>query len=406
MEKIPMKKRKDFLQQRAVKVKKIAKAVLPEKNSPYIGGGVSVFIIVVIVLEVMMFLLHIMIYETLVAAFGIGGWTLGVVITFLSLLFISASILVSMKTNWFIRLYYKLSAAWFAFIAPFCGACVAFVIIERVFPLWGWFVTPFLAGTVCFGAMALVALYGLWNGLTLRVTRITVPLASVPDFWKDRTIAFFSDNHLGPLWGRRSAAKVAKKVRAIDPAAVLMGGDLYDGMKCDTENVLEPFRDMHPELGMYLVTGNHEYIRDTRSFLDAIKNVGIHILDDEKVDLHGIDLIGVDFSDGEHREQFEKILRDLAIDPARPSILLKHEPKDIDLAEKAGISLTLCGHTHYGQFFPINLIVRSIYKSLAYGQSTLGKMTTYTTSGVGAWGSPFRLGTKSEIVVISFEKRH
>ena len=191
----------------------------------------------------------------------------------------------------------------------------------------------------------------------------------------------------------------------IKPAAVLIGGDLYDGMKCDTDNVIAPFRELHSMLGTYLVTGNHEYIRDTAVFLAAVQNAGIHISNNEKTDLRGIDLVGVDFPDGEHRDRFEKICSDLVTDHMRPSILLKHEPKDLDIAERAGVSLALCGHTHHGQFFPVNLVVDYIYKELAYGQASLGTMATYTTSGVGAWGSPFRLGTKSEIVVISFKEK-
>jgi predicted MPP superfamily phosphohydrolase len=71
--------------------------------------------------------------------------------------------------------------------------------------------------------------------------------------------------------------------------------------------------------------------------------------------------------------------------------------------EEEGISLQLSGHTHSGQIWPWNLLVRRIYGPAAYGLSRLGKMLVYTCSGTGTWGPPLRVGTKSEIVLIQFE---
>jgi predicted MPP superfamily phosphohydrolase len=73
------------------------------------------------------------------------------------------------------------------------------------------------------------------------------------------------------------------------------------------------------------------------------------------------------------------------------------------MAEEAGISLQLSGHTHRGQFFPFTRIVSRIYREYAYGLHRLGGLLVYTTSGAGTWGPPMRFGTNPEIVLIQFE---
>ena len=92
----------------------------------------------------------------------------------------------------------------------------------------------------------------------------------------------------------------------------------------------------------------------------------------------------------------------IGVDRARPSILLKHEPSDLDVAEAAGVSLDLSGHTHHGQIFPLMFFTWQIYKGFDYGLKRIGAMQVFTSSGVGTWGPPLRLGTKSEIVEIEF----
>ena len=93
----------------------------------------------------------------------------------------------------------------------------------------------------------------------------------------------------------------------------------------------------------------------------------------------------------------------LAIDPRKPSILLKHEPRDLDVAEAAGISLQISGHTHKAQMWPLVYVAQRSYKGFAYGLKRLGRMQVYTSSGVGSWGPPMRVGTDGEIVVITLQ---
>jgi len=100
---------------------------------------------------------------------------------------------------------------------------------------------------------------------------------------------------------------------------------------------------------------------------------------------------------------FASVLRALHLDPGRASILLTHAPDHPEIAEAAGLSLQLSGHTHLGQFIPWSWIAKRIYRQFVYGLSRIGKMQVFTSSGAGTWGPPLRLGSNPEIVLLQFD---
>jgi predicted MPP superfamily phosphohydrolase len=128
------------------------------------------------------------------------------------------------------------------------------------------------------------------------------------------------------------------------------------------------------------------------------------VLNNEKVSIDGLQIVGVHDAEAENPTELRSILHQVQIDRLHPSILLAHRPVNLLVAEEEGISLQLSDHTHSGQIWPWNLLVSRIYGPFAYGLSQLGKMLVYTSSGAGTWGPPLRVGTRSEIVLIQFEK--
>jgi predicted MPP superfamily phosphohydrolase len=101
--------------------------------------------------------------------------------------------------------------------------------------------------------------------------------------------------------------------------------------------------------------------------------------------------------------QFASVLRDIGWDRNRASILLIHAPDHPEIAEAAGVSLQLSGHTHLGQYIPWSWMARRVYRQFVYGLSRIGKMQVLTSSGAGTWGPPLRLGSNPEIVMLEFE---
>ena len=75
----------------------------------------------------------------------------------------------------------------------------------------------------------------------------------------------------------------------------------------------------------------------------------------------------------------------------------------VAVAEKLGVSLELCGHTHGGQIFPFTWFTQRIFGSFTHGLHRFGRMSVFTTYGAGTWGPPLRVGTRPEIVLIQFE---
>ena len=364
-------------------------------------------IISLIVFEVLLVIVHLAVYAALVAAFGIGGLWLKILFIILALTFFSASILTHFFKGGIVDWYYRFSAYWFGLIHFLFGGVVIFYFTLNILYAQNIYISPALVGGICLGVMFLVHLYGTINSQWPVVKRIKVPFSSLPgfrtDFWKGKKIVFVSDFQLGNVYRERFTARVVRKIQALDPYTVLIGGDLYDGVVCDEKKIIAPLHDLHPAGGAYFITGNHEYyLRDFAGAMAALRDMGIIVLDNKKVDLGGIDLIGVDYRSAHKKEDFKKVLERIGVDRMRPSILLKHEPSDLDVADAAGISLDLSGHTHHGQIFPLMFFTRQIYKGLDYGLKRLGALQVFTSSGVGTWGSPLRLGTKSEIVLIEF----
>ena len=97
------------------------------------------------------------------------------------------------------------------------------------------------------------------------------------------------------------------------------------------------------------------------------------------------------------RKTPEEITRDLNTN--KPVIVIDHEPRELSELSDAGVDLDLCGHTHDGQIFPVNLITNLVWEN-SCGYLQKGSMHNIVTSGVGVFGPNMRVATKSEICMI------
>jgi uncharacterized protein len=154
---------------------------------------------------------------------------------------------------------------------------------------------------------------------------------------------------------------------------------------------------------VYFVAGNHEQFGEDSKYLHAVKAAGVRVLHNEKVEADGLQIVGVPYRNATRGEHLASALESVKIDRDRASILLLHAPDHPEIAEAAGVSLQLSGHTHLGQFVPWSWFARKIYRQFVYGLSRIGKMQVFTSSGAGTWGPPLRLGSNPEIVVLQFE---
>jgi predicted MPP superfamily phosphohydrolase len=225
-------------------------------------------------------------------------------------------------------------------------------------------------------------------------------LPNLPGAWDGRRVAVVSDFHVGNIFGPRFVRKIVKQLNELEPTAVFISGDMFDGAVVDIPKSVNPWASFRAPAGTYFVTGNHEEIRDRTPYLVALSGVGVTILHNEKIIVDGLQIIGIHDAEAHRRTVFQELLKQAKIDRGQPSILLAHRPGRLDVAENAGVSLQVSGHTHAGQFLPFSLLVRMIYGRFGYGHHRHGSLQVVTSSGAGTGGPPFRVGTRSEIVVI------
>ncbi|MDT0428082.1 MULTISPECIES: metallophosphoesterase [Streptomyces] len=255
------------------------------------------------------------------------------------------------------------------------------------------------------GAAALAGLgtvghgtYGVLRGP--RVKRITVPLARLPRSAHGFRIAVVSDIHLGPILGRAHTRRIVDTINATSPDLVAVVGDLVDGSVADLGTAAEPLAGLESRHGGYFVTGNHEYFSGAAEWVSHVRELGLHPLENARVEIAGFDLAGVNDVAGESEGQgpdFDAALGDR--DRRRASVLLAHQPIVIDDAVAHGVDLQLSGHTHGGQLWPGNLLAELANPTVA-GLERYGDTQLYVSRGAGAWGPPVRVGAPSDITVV------
>ena len=364
------------------------------------------FVLFISIVQSILFLGHWFLYRTLVRFFGVTSpaklLTLKMALGLLSVSLVLTSFLAFRYSNVLVRCLYTTAASWlgilYLFILAFALCWIFYGLARFVhFPLDQKMLMEILIG------IALAAsLYGFVNAGVVRTTRVDVELPHLPEQWKGKTAVWVSDTHLGQVRNYGFARRIAAEVKSLHPDIFFIGGDLYDGVAVDLDKTIEPFSQISAPYGSYFITGNHEEFSDNTRYLQAVRRAGIHVLYNEKVELDGLQIIGVDYRDSRREEQFRATLQNTGIDPRKPSILLKHAPLHLQVARELRISLQLSGHTHQGQVFLFRFITSKVYQGFDYGLKWFGDLLVYTSSGAGTWGPPMRLDTKPEIVVITF----
>jgi uncharacterized protein len=238
--------------------------------------------------------------------------------------------------------------------------------------------------------------------------RLPVRLRRLDPAFNGFRIAVVSDIHLGPLAGRAHTERIVRMINEAEPDLVAIVGDLVDGTVEELGSAAEPLQDLASREGTFFVTGNHEYfVDDTSSWLHELDRLGVQPLRNENTVIRrgaaAFDLAGVNDVAGEERSDPPDFDRALAgVDASRPTILLAHQPVQVEEAAARGVDLQLSGHTHGGQMWPFHYIVRAGQPSLA-GLSTVDETQLYVTRGAGFWGPPLRVGAPPDITVLSLE---
>ncbi len=260
------------------------------------------------------------------------------------------------------------------------------------------------------GVMALTAAITLVGFFMARrtapVVNVEVPLANLPKELEGFTIAQISDIHVGQTIKRNFVEAIVDRVNLLDADMIAITGDVADGSVPDLAHHTEPLARLASRHGTYFVTGNHEYYSGVDAWIRELERLGAKVLMNEHVVLDhdgaALTVAGVTDWSAHHFDPSQKSDPRAAAKGApehAPKVLLAHQPRSALFAEAAGYQLQLSGHTHGGQFWPWNFLVR-LQQPFIAGLHRLGRMWVYTSRGTGYWGPPMRFGIPSEITLI------
>ncbi len=254
--------------------------------------------------------------------------------------------------------------------------------------------------------------WGLWSARrTARVVRVDVPIGGLPEALHGFTVAQISDIHIGPTIRRAYLGRIVERVNALGADMVAITGDLVDGSVADLALHVSPLMDLRSRHGTFFVTGNHEYYSGAQPWIDELRRLGVQVLVNQHVVLHhpgpgagspgaalvlaGVADFGAHHFIEAHRSDPHGALKG-APDHVHTRVLLAHQPRSAQAAARAGFQLQLSGHTHGGQIWPWNYLVR-FQQPFTAGLNRLHALWVYTNRGTGYWGPPKRFGVPSEI---------
>ncbi len=298
---------------------------------------------------------------------------------------------------------YALSAAWLGTLYWLVLASVLSVIMLAFGAAFGFDVTFIDQGLIILALVVSVA--GIFNSEITRRTRYTVALPHLPEHWVGKKIVLFSDTHMGNVRGMPFINKIVRMVNQENPELVIIAGDFYDGPKAPFAKFASPLKRIKAPKGIYFAEGNHEEFSTSSKYDEALRSAGVHVLFNEKADVTGLEIIGINYNAALHDDDTAAILKKIGVSSDKPSILIKHAPSGVNAVAAAGVSLQVSGHTHRGQIWPGPILTKRIFGKFEYGFQIQGNTAFITSSGAGTWGPPQRVGTHSEIVVITLAKK-
>lgn len=264
-----------------------------------------------------------------------------------------------------------------------------------------YFTYPIISVSIIIALAALLVLHSYLNTRRIHITayEVTTPKKNI-----DFSIALVSDLHIDDCGlGLGRMFKIVEKINKLHPDFSVFAGDIIESTPehfC-SKDFASILKNLNSKQANLAVVGNHEYYGGKiDENIEALQNAGLRVLRDETLEFGNITVIGRDDKFNRNRSPLEKLI------PQKSSqnyiLVLDHNPIDLDNAIDNNADMQLSGHTHNGQMFPFNLIVKTVFKN-GYGHKKLGNTHSVVSSGVSTWGPSLRLGTKAEIVYIQIK---
>ena len=276
-----------------------------------------------------------------------------------------------------------------------------------------------IAGRLCAALILAVSVCGVINAGIVRTTPYEITIDKRAGDLESIKVVLAADTHLGYNIGVRQMEKMVEKINEQDADLVVIAGDIFDNEWKAVEKpdeLAKILRGIHSKYGVYACYGNHdieepilagftfgsdENKSSHHEMDDFLEDAGIHLLRDEGVLIdNAFYLYGRPdaLRSGTQRLAASEITK--AMDLEKPVFVIDHQPRELEELAAAGVDADLCGHTHDGQMFPGNLLMKFLWEN-SYGYLQVGSMHNIVTSGVGLFGPNMRVATKAEICPIT-----
>lgn len=296
------------------------------------------------------------------------------------------------------RFYWTGGVLWIFLVYLTLGFIASDLIMTMVkIPLvWGY--------GVSLGAVVIVTLWGVLAARDFVVSETEIGLNQLK---APVTIMHISDVHLGHHRGRDYLQRIVQATNVRHPDLVIINGDLLDAKIALNEKVLDPLTGFNAPV--YFTGRNHEkYVNQNRSEV-LVSAMGVHVLRNESVKIHGIELVGlrymkaddktVDLHPSDDKETIKSALEEMTLDPTLPSVFVHHSPAGVNYMSEKGASLAslvLSGHTHAGQVFPGTILSR-LFFDFNSGLKKFDDTQVLVSQGAGTFLTPMRSGSRNEI---------
>jgi hypothetical protein len=344
--------------------------------------------------------MHWLIYSQAVSALSLSGWALqGLRIWFIVMIFAPGiagllgertGICSAVTYFWFGLVFYLFLSSLMLLLFKLVGgrtlARPAFILLLVV-----------SVGTCAWGA---------YQALRITVREVTVTTTKPGLAGREIRLALISDVHFHSVETESRLERILKVLETMDYDLLISSGDLIEAgiHQDDWQGLARRLAEVKPPLGKLAVIGNHEVYADRAAGTDISDQfhaaAGFDLLLDQTRLVDGV-LQVVGLVDSDHGRADDGLVADLLdkMDDRLPVLLLKHKP--VPPPQAVGrFDLMLSGHTHNGQMWPFNYVVKVFFPYLT-GLFDLGQGSRlYTTPGTGTWGPPIRVGTRPEITLI------
>jgi len=252
--------------------------------------------------------------------------------------------------------------------------------------------------------LALVTtMIGYYLGGRIITTEYTVNLDKKGSSFDQLKVVVVADLHLSNISDRNFAKQIVEKINEQNADLVLIPGDIIDRTVAELRfDFASDLRKISSRYGVFAVTGNHDYYEKAVLFRDFCARSAISLIEDSTVVINnGLTIVGRnDRSYASKREGRKPLFAIMeGVDKNLPVILLDHTPFNLEQASENGIALQLSGHTHHGQLFPLQFVMRMLYK-VSRGHIVVKGSDIIVTSGTGFWGPPVRTSAIPEVVVV------